>query len=51
MKQAIASANNVYESSQKAIKYAVQVAQTNLNSATDTVMKAADTASKAAKKK
>ena len=51
MKQAIASANNVYESSQKAIKYAVQVAQTNLNTATDTVMKAADTASKAAKKK
>ena len=51
MKQAIASANNVYETSQKAIKYAVQVAQTNLNTATDTVMKATDTASKAAKKK
>ncbi len=44
MKQVIASANNVYETSQKAVKHAVQVAQTNLNSAVDT-------ASKAAKKK
>ena len=44
MKHAIASANNVYETSQKAVKYAVQVAQTNLNSA-------AAPASKAAKKK
>ncbi len=51
MKQAIASANNVYETSQKAVKHAVNVAQTNLNSATDTVMKAAETASKATKKK
>jgi phasin family protein len=51
MKQAIASANNVFETSQKAVKHAVQVAQTNLNTATDTVMKAADTASKASKKK
>ena len=51
MKQAIASANNVFETSQKAVKHAVEVAQTNLHSATDTVLKAADTASKAAKKK
>lgn len=51
MKQAIASANNVFETSQKAVKHAVEVAQTNLNTATDTVMKAANTASKAAKKK
>ena len=41
MKHAIASANNVYETSQKAVKYAVQVAQTNLNSTTDAVMKSA----------
>lgn len=51
MKQAIASANNVFETSQKAVKHAVEVAQSNLSSATDTVMKAADTASKATKKK
>jgi hypothetical protein len=41
MKQAIASANTVYESSQKAVKHAVNVAQTNLNSATDNAIKAA----------
>jgi uncharacterized protein YukE len=41
MRQAIASANNVYESSQKAVKHAVNVAQTNLNSATDKAMKTA----------
>ena len=41
MKQAIASANNVYETSQKAVKHAVNLAQTNLNSATDKAMKAA----------
>jgi uncharacterized protein YukE len=51
MKQAIASANTVYESSQKAVKHAVNVAQTNLNSATDNVMKSANTASKATNKK
>lgn len=51
MKQAIASANNVFETSQKAVKHAVEVAQTNMNSATETVMKAADTASKTRKKK
>jgi len=51
MKQAIASANTIYESSQKAVKHAVNVAQTNLNSATDNVMKSANTASKATNKK
>jgi phasin family protein len=51
MKQAIASANTVYESSQKAVKHAVNVAQTNLNTAATTVMKNAEVASKATKKK
>jgi phasin family protein len=51
MKQAIASASNVFETSQKAVKHAVEVAQTNINSATDTVMKTTNTASKAPKKK
>ena len=51
MKQAITSANNVYESSQKAVKHAVEIAQTNLNSASDKVMKATATSSKATKKK
>jgi uncharacterized protein YjaG (DUF416 family) len=51
MKQAIASANTVYESSQKAVKHAVNVAQTNLNTAATTVMKNAEAASKATKKK
>jgi phasin family protein len=51
MKQAIASASNVFETSQKAVKHAVEVAQTNINSATDTVMKTTNTASKATKKK
>jgi phasin family protein len=41
MKQAIASANTVYETSQKAVKHAVNVAQTNLNSASETIIKAA----------
>ena len=51
VKQAIASANNVFETSQKAVKHAVEVAQTNLNNATDTAMKNVSTASKAVKKK
>ena len=51
MKQAIASANNVFETSQKAVKHAVEIAQTNLNSATETVLKAAETASNTTKKK
>jgi hypothetical protein len=51
MKHAIASANDVFETSQKAVKHAVEVTQTNLSTATETVMKAADTATKSAKKK
>ena len=50
MKQAIASANNVFETSQKAVKHAMEVAKTNLTSASDTVMKAADQATKGASK-
>nr|WP_269466069.1 phasin family protein [Polynucleobacter asymbioticus] len=51
LKQAIASANNVYETSQKAVKHAVEVAQTNINTATDAVAKTTSAASKASKKK
>jgi hypothetical protein len=55
MKQAIASATNVFETSQKAIKHAVQVAQTNLNHATNTIEKTmkstGHTDNKAGKKK
>ena len=51
MKHAIASANDVFETSQKAVKHAVEVAQTNLSTASETVMKAADTVTKSAKKK
>jgi phasin family protein len=55
MKQAIASATNVFETSQKAVKYAVEVAQSNLRSATDSLEKSVDTkssfSSKTAKKK
>jgi uncharacterized protein YukE len=50
MKQAIAAANNSYETSQKAIKHAVEVAQSNMQNAADTVTKAATKAAKAAKK-
>jgi phasin family protein len=51
MKQAIASANTVFETSQKAVKHAVELTQTNMTSATDAVMKTAQTTIKAAKKK
>ena len=51
MKQAIASANNVFETSQKAVKHAVEVAQTNLTGATESVLKTAGAASKTSKKK
>ena len=51
MKQAIASATNVYETSQKAVKHAVQVAQTNINNAAETTIKSVGAASKAVKKK
>jgi len=51
MKQAIASANNVFETSQKAVKHAVEIAQTNLTSTTETALKKADTPSKVSKRK
>ena len=50
MKQAIAAANNSYETSQKAIKHAKEVAQANMQNAADTVTKAATKAAKASKK-
>nr|WP_302480389.1 phasin family protein [Polynucleobacter antarcticus] len=50
MKQAIASASTVYEQSQKAVKHAVEIAQTNLSSTTDALMKAAQTANKTSNK-
>ena len=39
MKQAIASANSVYETSQKAVKHAVEITKTNLNNTTDSFEK------------
>jgi phasin family protein len=51
MTQAIASANNVFETSQKDVKHAVEVAQTIMTSATDDVMATSQTVSKATKKK
>jgi phasin family protein len=50
MKQAIAAANNSYETSQKAIKHAMEVAKSNMENAADTVTKAATKAANAAKK-
>jgi len=50
MKQAIASASTIYETSQKAMKQALDVAQTNLNNATDSVLKATEKASKSIKR-
>ena len=50
MKQAIASANNVFETSQKAVKHAVEIAQTNLSNATSSVEKTIKTSSKPATK-
>lgn len=46
MKQAIASASNVFETSQKAVKQAVEVAQSNLQNATKPASAASKTASK-----
>jgi len=50
MKQAIASANNVFETSQKAVKHAVELAETNLSNATNTVEKTIKSPSKPASK-
>ena len=49
MKQAIASANTVYETSQKAVKHAVELAQNNLNKASESVMSEINKANKAKK--
>lgn len=46
MKQAIASANNVFETSQKAVKHAVEVAQSNLSKATNSATAASKTSNK-----
>lgn len=51
MKQAIATANNVFETSQKAVNHAVEVAQNNLSGATNTVLKKTGTVRKNIKKK
>ena len=50
MKQAIASANTIYENSQKAMKQALDVAQTNVSNATDSVLKATEKSSKSSKR-
>ncbi|WP_100379135.1 phasin family protein [Polynucleobacter brandtiae] len=50
MKQAIASANTAFETSQKAIKQAVQLTKGNLNTATDSAMDIVKTATKGSKK-
>jgi phasin family protein len=51
MKQVIASATNVFENSQKAIKHVVQVTQGNLNNATETTIKNVNSATKITSKK
>ena len=50
MKQAIASANNVYETSKKAVKHAVEFAETNLSNASSAVEKKMKSAGKPASK-
>ena len=50
MKQAIAAATNTFESSQKAVKHAIDVAQNNMNSATESLTKVVSSAAKASKK-
>jgi phasin family protein len=51
MKQAIASASNVFETSQKAVKHAVEVAQSNMSNASNTVMENVKAVSKKSGKK
>jgi phasin family protein len=51
MKQAIASASNVFATSQKAVKHAVEVAQTNLNHSTSAVKKNVQSTKQTASKK
>jgi phasin family protein len=49
IKQAIASASNVFQTSQKAVKHAVDVAQTNMNTAADAATKATGSRAKGSK--
>ena len=49
IKQAIASASNVFQTSQKAVKHAVEVAQTNMNTAADAATKATGSRAKGSK--
>jgi phasin family protein len=51
MKQAIASATNAFETSQKAVKHAVEVAQTNFNNTTSAVEKNVQSPNQTARKK
>lgn len=51
MKQAIASASNVFETSQKAVKHAVEVAQNNMQNAASTMAKTNKPSNKATNKK
>jgi phasin family protein len=51
MKLAIASASNVFETSQKAVKHAVEVAQSNMSNASNTVMENVKAVSKQSGKK
>ena len=46
MKSAVAAANNAFESMQKAVKQASDIAETNFNKATSTALNAAKTVSK-----
>jgi phasin family protein len=50
IKQAIASATNVFETSQKAVKHAVEIAQTNLSNTPSTTQKTIRTTKKPASK-
>ncbi len=50
VKSAVAAANNAFESVQKATKQAVEVAEANFQAATNTAVKASQTASRAAKR-
>ncbi|MCB2070551.1 MAG: phasin family protein, partial [Ottowia sp.] len=51
MKSAVAAANNAFESVQKAVKQASDVAEANFNAVTTTATNAAKSASAAAKKR
>ena len=51
MKQAIASATKVYETSQKSVTHAINIAQTNLNSTAETALKSVSAFDKSTKKK